>query len=43
MTEQFQLCEWGHCHLGKLHLFSEITYESWDAPDYPTCPRTPLQ
>jgi hypothetical protein len=19
MTEQFQLCEWGHYHLGKLH------------------------
>jgi hypothetical protein len=24
MTEQFQLCEWGHRPLGKLHCFSEI-------------------
>jgi hypothetical protein len=24
MTEQFQLCEWGHSCLGKLHNFSEI-------------------
>jgi hypothetical protein len=24
MTEQFQLCEWGHCRLGKLHRYSEI-------------------
>jgi hypothetical protein len=23
MTEQFHLCEWGHCHLGKLHHCSE--------------------
>jgi hypothetical protein len=42
MTEQFQLCEWGHCHLGKLHSCSEMS-GSWDAPDYPTCPSTPLQ
>jgi hypothetical protein len=39
MTEQFQLCEWGHCHLGKLHCL-EIMSGSWDAPDYPTCPHT---
>jgi hypothetical protein len=25
MNEQFQLCEWGHCSLGKLHHCSEIT------------------
>jgi hypothetical protein len=42
MTEQFQLCEWGQCHLGKLHRL-EITSGSWDEPDYPTCPHTPLQ
>jgi hypothetical protein len=24
MAEQFQLCEWGHCRLGKLHRCSEI-------------------
>jgi hypothetical protein len=41
MTEQFQLCEWEHCHIGKLHR-SEMS-GSWDAPDYPTCPRTTLQ
>jgi hypothetical protein len=41
MTEQFQLCEWGHCR-GKLHRCSEITSGSWAAPDYPTCPHTPL-
>jgi hypothetical protein len=35
MTEQFKLCERGHCHLGKLQLCSEITSGSWDAPDYP--------
>jgi hypothetical protein len=23
ITEQFQLYEWGHCHLGKLHRCSE--------------------
>jgi hypothetical protein len=23
MTEQFKLCEWRHCRLGKLHGFSE--------------------
>jgi hypothetical protein len=43
MTKQFQLCEWGHCRLGKLHRCSEITPGSWDAPDYSTCPRIPLQ
>jgi hypothetical protein len=43
MTEKFQLCELGHYHLGKVHNFSEITSGSWDAPDYPTCSRTPLQ
>jgi hypothetical protein len=44
MTEHFQLCEWGRCRrLGKLHHCSEITTESWDAPDYPTCSRIPLQ
>jgi hypothetical protein len=41
MTEQFQLCEWGHCHLGKLHRCSEIMSGSWDAPDYPACQYTP--
>jgi hypothetical protein len=24
MTEQFQLCEWGHCYLGKEHHCLEI-------------------
>jgi hypothetical protein len=43
MAEQFQLCELGHCRHGKLHRCSEITSGPWDAPDYPTCPRTPLQ
>jgi hypothetical protein len=33
----------GHCRLGKLHPCSEITSGSRDEPDYPTCPRTPLQ
>jgi hypothetical protein len=42
-TEQLQLCEWGHYFLGKLHRCSEITSGSWDASDYPTCERTPLQ
>jgi hypothetical protein len=37
MAEQFKLCEWGHCFLGKLHRCSEITSGSWDASDYPTC------
>jgi hypothetical protein len=41
VTEQFGLYEWGHCHHGKLH-HSEMS-GSWDAPDYPTCPHTPLQ
>jgi hypothetical protein len=43
MTEQFQLCEWGHCRLGKLRCSSEITSASWDESDYQTCPHTPLQ
>jgi hypothetical protein len=43
MTEQFQLCEWGHCRLGKLHRFSEMTSGLWDAPDYPTFPHITLQ
>jgi hypothetical protein len=43
MSKQFQLGEWGHCRLGKLHRCWEVTSESWDAHDYPTCPRTPLQ
>jgi hypothetical protein len=33
MTEQFQLCEWEHCHLGKVHHCSEMS-GSWDACDY---------
>jgi hypothetical protein len=43
MTVQFQLLEWAHCRFVKLHSFSKITSGSWDAPNYPTCPRTPLQ
>jgi hypothetical protein len=43
MTEQFQLLEWGHYRLGKLHHCSAITSGSWDAPDHPTSPCTPLQ
>jgi hypothetical protein len=43
MTEQFRLCEWEDCRLGKLHHCSEITSGSWYALDYPTCQRTPLQ
>jgi hypothetical protein len=43
MTEQFQLCEWGYCRLGKLHRCSELTPGSWDAPDYPTCSYISLQ
>jgi hypothetical protein len=30
MTEQFQLCEWRHCHLGKLFRCSKIMSGSWD-------------
>jgi hypothetical protein len=30
MTAQFQMCEWGHCCLGKLHHCSEIMPGSWD-------------
>jgi hypothetical protein len=41
MTEQFLLCEWGHCCLAKLHHCLEVMSGSWDAPDYPTY--TPLQ
>jgi hypothetical protein len=40
MTEHFQLCEQGHCHLAILHPCSEITSGSFD---YPACPRTHLQ
>jgi hypothetical protein len=43
MIEQFQLCERGHCLVGKLHRCLEITSEPWDAPDYPTYPRSLLQ
>jgi hypothetical protein len=39
MTKQFQLCEWGHGRLGKLHRCPKITSGSLDTPDYPTCPR----
>jgi hypothetical protein len=24
-TDEFQLCEWGHCRLGKLHRYQKIT------------------
>jgi hypothetical protein len=41
ITEQFQVREWGHCRLGKLHRCSEITSGLLDEPDYTTCPRTP--
>jgi hypothetical protein len=30
-------------NLGKLHCCLEIMSGSWDAPDYPICPYTPLQ
>jgi hypothetical protein len=43
MTEQLQLCEGGIVVLGKLRRCSEIASGSWDAPDYATCPHTPLQ
>jgi hypothetical protein len=42
MTEQFQVCECGPC-LGILHRRSETASRLWVGPDYPTCPRTPLQ
>jgi hypothetical protein len=42
MTEQFQLCEWGHWCLEKLHRCSDIMSGSLAALDYPTCPRSPL-
>jgi hypothetical protein len=29
----------GHCRAGNLHRCSEITFGSWDAPDYTNCPR----
>jgi hypothetical protein len=31
---KFELCKWGHCHLRKLHRYSEVTSGSWDVPDY---------
>jgi hypothetical protein len=43
MTEQFQVCDWEYCFLGKVHHCSEIMSGSWDSPDYPSCLRTPLQ
>jgi hypothetical protein len=44
MTEQFQWCEWGHCHLGKEHYCFKVMSESLVAPDYSACcPRTPLK
>jgi hypothetical protein len=43
MKEQFQLCEWGHYRFEKLHSCSGITSGLWDATDYPTRPRAPLQ
>jgi hypothetical protein len=33
MTEQFQLCEWGHYRFGKLHCCWEVTSVTRDAPD----------
>jgi hypothetical protein len=42
MTEQFQLCEWGHIQLGKLHHYTEIMSGSWNPTDYPTYPCIPL-
>jgi hypothetical protein len=35
-------CGMRHCLLAKLHFCSDITSGSWDAPDYPTCPRTAI-
>jgi hypothetical protein len=32
MTEQFQLCEWGHWYLRILHYCSKIMSGSWNAP-----------
>jgi hypothetical protein len=43
MIEQFRLYDRGQCRLGKLHCCSEITSGSWDASDYPTCPRKLMQ
>jgi hypothetical protein len=37
ITEQFQLWEWGHCHLRKPHHCLEIMSGSGDALQYPTC------
>jgi hypothetical protein len=34
MNEQFLLCVWGHCRLGKVHHCSEMS-ESWDAITQP--------
>jgi hypothetical protein len=42
MNEEFYLCEWRNCHLGKRYL-AEIRPGSRAAPDYPTSPRSPLQ
>jgi hypothetical protein len=36
MTEQFQLHEWEHCCVGTLQHCSEITFGSWDVPNYLT-------
>jgi hypothetical protein len=43
MNEQFHLCEWRHCQLGKVLRCLEIMSGLWDAPGYTTCPHTPLQ
>jgi hypothetical protein len=40
-TAQYQLCEWEHCHVGKLHRYSEMS-GSLDVPDYQTWPCTPF-
>jgi hypothetical protein len=42
MTYQFQLFEWGHYNLGKLHGCLEVMSGSWDVHDYATCWCTPL-
>jgi hypothetical protein len=41
-TEHFQLCEWGIVILANCIVIQKKR-GSWDAPDYPTCPRTPFQ
>jgi hypothetical protein len=43
MTEQFQPCEWSTVILENCIINLEIMSGLWDAPDYPTCPHTPLQ